>query len=512
MRQSQRLVINASSVIVKTLVLMAIGVILPPFVILRIGRANYGFVILISSFLGFLQMVQMGTPQALNRFIPSELERGDWKSLCSLMSTGFAMLCCCGAVVAGVVVVAVYHPHWLVKIPDGVAPETIQHLIIIMGVAAAIDMPLSFGHVAFQAHERYVIHSVLQTLGYISRLVLILLLLTAFPGNLLAYAYGTVGGNFLQSLGIFVVGLFLFRETRLSVRAISFGTMMKIARFGLLTLLNTMAMMMFVQADYIVIGKMIGNEEVTAFNLGVVWVLIVRTYVNAALSVVTPSAARTEAARRPEILREMLLRTTKYGLLASLLPLLFLIPFRYSLMEVWMGPDYSLSAHILLFILVGDIFANGVSGGISMLIGVGRLRFLTGANMIAGVLNIGLGVFLLRIFGLGVMSFAYAYCLVLAILNGVVLPVYLSQTFRLPLREYLRKAWLRPALAGIIALPIAFFIHQVVQPIGWRGIVLCATLFLIGYSIVIFGVAFDIYDRQMLKQIMRMAWQRFQGG
>ncbi len=489
----------------KTLILTAMGIVLTPFVVGQIGRADYGLVVIISSFLAFLQMVQIGTPQALTRFIPQALENGDKDSLCSTMSTGFAMLCCGGALVAVGALAAIYHPSWITNIPYGVSAEGIRYLLIILGLAAALDLPLSFGHFVFQAHERYVTHSILQTSGYLIRFVLILVLLTVFPGSLLAYAVGAAGGNFIQSLGILIAALLLFRETKLRPRAINLRAMVRIGSFGLLTVLNTLAMMMFVQADYIVIGKTIGNAEVTAFNLGVVWVITVRSYVSAAMSVVTPSVSRTVAAGRQDVLGEMLLRTTKYGLLASLLPLVFLIPFRNALMDVWMGKGYSESAHILLFIIIGDIFGNAVAGGISMLVGSGRLRFLTKANLFAGVLNIGLGLFLLKVFDLGVMSFAYAYCAVFVILNGIVLPRHLSHTFGLPLREYFLKSWLGPALVGSAALPIAYIIRRVAVPTGWGKIAICATVFLIAYSIIVFVLAFDEYDKHALRQVLQRA-------
>ena len=504
MRQSQRVGLNALSVLAKTFVLMAIGIILPPFVIGQIGRAEYGLVILISTFLSFMQMVQIGTPQALNRYIPQELERRDEASLRSLLSTGFLMLCVFGFIVAIGAIILSFYPGLAVKIPLGTSARSIGSLILIMGLAASVDLPLSFGHVLFQAHERFVLHSILQTSGYVARLVLVLFLLNLFPGKVLAYALGTVGGNLIQSLGIFIAALWLFREVRLSARLVNYGTMLKIGGFGLLTTINTLAVMMFVQADYIVIGKFIGNEAVTAFNLGVVWVLVVRTYISAAMSVLTPSASRIETAGQPEVLREMLVRSTKYGLLASLLPLLFLVPFGKALMGVWMGPGYDQSSRIVLFILLGDMFANGIAGGISMLIGVGRLRFLTLANLIAGVFNLVIAVILLKTFGLGVMSFAYAYCGVFIVLNGIVLPAHLGRTFGVSLKQYFKRAWLGPILAGLIALPIGFLVRRIGLPSDWPGIIMSGVLFAMAYAVIVRLITFDKYDRQLFRRMLFM--------
>jgi O-antigen/teichoic acid export membrane protein len=501
-------VLNALSVLAKTFVLMAIGIILPPYVIGQIGRSEYGSVILVSSFLAFMQMVQIGTPQSLNRFIPRALERGDKDSLRNLLSTGLAMLCACGLIVGTGTMLLSHHPEWIIKSSTEGPTRSISILIIIMGLAASIDLPMSFGHVLFQAHERYILHSVLQTLGYIARLLLVLLLLGLFPGKVLAFAVGTVAGNFIQSFGIFVIAMLIYREVRLAVRAISFSTMMKISGYGLLTTVNTLAMMMFIQADYIVIGKLIGSEEVTAFNLGVVWVLIVRTYISAATSVLTPSASRTDTAGQPGILRDMLIRSTKYGLLASLLPLLFLVPFGKVLMEAWMGPGYGQSAHIMLFVLLGDIFANGISGGISMLIGVGKLRFLTIANLVSGILNVTIAVILMKTLSLGVMSFAYAYCGVFMILNSIVLPTHLGRVFGVPMGQYLKKAWLGPILTGLLALPFGFFVYRIGLTHGWVGILASGAIFLIGYVIIVLVIALDNYDRQLLRRVLVLRSQK----
>jgi O-antigen/teichoic acid export membrane protein len=301
-----------------------------------------------------------------------------------------------------------------------------------------------------------------------------------------------------------VIAILIFREVRLALRAINFSMMIKIGGYGLLTTVNTFAMMMFVQADYIVIGKLIGNEEVTAFNLGVVWVLIVRTYISAAMSVLTPSASRTDTAGQPEILREMLIRSTKYGLLASLLPLLFLVPFGKVLMEVWMGPGYDQSSRIMLFILLGDMFANGISGGISMLIGVGKLRFLTLANLAAGILNVTIAVVLVKTMHLGVMSFAYAYCGVFVILNSIALPAHLGRIFGVSMWQYLKRAWFRPVLTGLLVLPVGFLVYRLGLVRGWAGMLVSGGFFVIGYAIIVLVVGFDKYDRQLLRRVFIM--------
>jgi O-antigen/teichoic acid export membrane protein len=501
--KSQQLFFNASSVFAKTIVLMAIGIILPPFVIGHIGRAEYGLVVLISSFFALLQMVQLGIPQSLNRYVPRELQRADNRSVSGIISSGFVMLCFCGVLVAIGAVLTALHPNWLAKTPSEASAGNISALIVILGLAAAIDLPMSLGHVIFQAHEQYIRHSILQTLGYGTRFILVLVLLTLFPGNIIAYVGGMVGGNLIQGLLILIVALIIFRETKIKIAAINISTIVKIGKYGFLTLLNTIGIFMFIQADYLVIGKLISNEAITVFSLGVAWVLLVRSYINAAMSVVTPAAARIEFAGKPEALKEMLLRTTKYGLLVSMLPLVFIAIFRETLMKAWMGQGYDQSAEILLFVLIGDILANGVAGGTSMLIGLGKLRKLTAANLIAGILNILLGVLLLLVFNLGVMSFAYSYCLIFIILNGLVVPAILSHALNLSLRFYYKNAWLRPAAAGILSLPVAILIHRIATPRGWAGIVICATIFLFGYSLSVFLVAYDKYDKHFIKSTLQ---------
>lgn len=482
---------------------MAIGIILPPFVIGHIGRAEYGLVVLISSFFALLQMIQLGIPQSLNRYVPRELQRADHRSVSRIISSGFTMLCFCGVLVAIGALLTAFHPNWLVKTPSEASAGYLSALIVILGLAAAIDLPMSLGHVIFQAHEQYIRHSILQTLGYGTRFVLVLILLTLFPGNIIAYVGGMVGGNIIQGLLILIVALIIFRETKIDITTINIYTMVRLGKYGLLTLLNTIGIFMFIQADYLVIGKMISNEAITIFSIGVAWVLLVRSYINAAMSVVTPAAARIEIAGTPEALKEMLLRTTKYGLLVSMLPLVFIAIFRKPLMQAWMGQGYEQSAKILLFVLVGDILANGVAGGTSMLIGLGKLRKLTAVNLMAGMLNIILGVLLFLVFNLGVMSFAYSYCFIFFILNGLVVPAILSRALNLSLCSYYKSAWLRPAAAGILSLPVAILIHGIATPRGWAGIVICAIIFSFGYSLAVFLVAFDEYDKHLIKNMFQ---------
>ncbi|MFA6133505.1 MAG: oligosaccharide flippase family protein [Phycisphaerae bacterium] len=501
MRESHRLIINSAAVFCQTLVLMAIGLVLPPFVIHQLGNDRYGVVVVIGSILGFVALLQIGMPQALSRFIAVALERKDPQELSRVMSSGMAFLVVCGAIGMLAVALFVWAPELLVTWPAQMSRQTVQIVILIMGILTVLNMPLSFGHVSFVGRERFVLHAVLQTGGFLLRFGMVYGLLLAFPGSILAYAASSSGSVTLHTAIVFVLALCLFRDGRLSLGNVDLGILKKMLTFGSAVTLASMAVMLYIQADYFLIDKVVGPAAVTMFSLAVVWSLTLRNVLKAAVSVISPAAARTHVSGGQQALSMMLMRATKYSLLAAIAPLTFLCFYRYQLMDVWMGKGYDEAATLMLPILLADMVSHAVTGGTEMLVGMGRVRTILIIDLIGGVANIAVALLLSVWLGMGLMGFSLAYAVILVVRNAIVMPAYFMRVFHLKPLEYVGKCYGRSLLCAATMVPCVYLISRAIPGESWGRIFLAVAATMLAYLPLVALLGMDSYDRNVFRQL-----------
>jgi membrane protein EpsK len=505
MRHSHRLIRNALANTMGQGARLVAGFVLPPFVVARVGRDGYGVVVMLASVLQFVALVQLGTPQAMNRFVSRELALDRRERLGRVLSSGLWLLVAAGGVAAVLVALVLVAPDLVLAAPDGMSRATLRWLVVTMGLVAVLSIPLSVGHVAFYATERFPLLNGLQIAGTLGRIVLVVALLAAFPASVLAYAAGDAAAALATAVATCVVGVRLLPGTRWGPGAADVATARGIAGYGAEVFANTLVFLLFLQADYYLIGKSLGPEAVTLFYLAAIWGLLMRSVIGSAVSVVLPTAANREAVGDREALVALLVRSTKYALLAGLVPVAFLCAFRERIVAAWMGEGYETTAALMLPLLVADLLTLGTAGANDVFTGLGRVRVFTWTSLAAGAVNVAVVLFLLGVLGLGLPAVAWTYFAVFVVRSAIVLPWWTSRELGLaPWRLY-RDAYVSPALVALVALPVSWLVARWVPDAGWPSILLAAAICAVPCAPAIWLVGLDAWDRQVLSSLVRGA-------
>jgi membrane protein EpsK len=505
MRHSHRLIRNALANTAGQSARLVAGFVLPPFVVSRVGRDGYGVVVVLASVLQFVALVQLGTPQAMNRFVSHELALDRREGLGRVLGSGLALLLVAGGVAALLVAAVLVAPGLVLAAPDGMSRTTLRWLVVTMGAVAVAGIPLSVGHVAFYATERFPLLNGIQIAGTVLRIVLVIGLLTLFPASVLAYAAGDAVAALVTAIATCVAGVRLLPGAAWGLGAADAATARRIAGYGAEVFLNTFVFLLFLQADYWLIGLSLGPEAVTLFYLAAIWGLLARSVVGSAVSVVLPAAAGREAVGDRDALRALLVRSTKYALLVGLGPVLFLCAFRDPVVEAWMGPGYATTAALMLPLLAADLLTLATAGANDVFTGLGRVRVFTLTSLAAGAVNVAAVALLVGVFGFGLSAVAWTYFAVFFVRSAVVLPWWTSRELGLsPWRLY-RDAYAAPAVVALAATPVLALVAALVPVAGWAGIAVAAAAFAAALAPLLWLVGLDRWDRHMLLSLARGA-------
>ena len=502
MQESHRLIINSFSVFCRVALTMVIGLVLPPFVVHQLGRENFGVAVVVASVLNVIMLVQTGVPAATSRFVAAAKERGDRDELNRVMGTSLAFLLACAGI--GIVLVGLFAcwPELLLTWPASMPRQTVQWVIIIMGILAVLGMPLGIGNVTFAGRERYVLLNLVHVGGSFLRFFMVYGLLLVFPGSIIAYAASHSGAMAITFLVTFLLAMFLNKDSRISLAFADAGMLRRMLSFGVVVMFADMATLLYVQADYFLIGRLLNLESVTIFSLSVLWFTAMHRVLSSMIAVVIPAAARNQAAGNNAALLVMFVRATKYGLLVTIVPLSIFFFYRFQLMDVWMGPGYGEVAVLMVPILVTDIFFYAAMGGAQMLTGLGHPRILLVTTIICGVLNVGLALLLGIVLEMGLMGFSLAYMIAMLVRNVIILPAFFMKVFQLQLGQLFIKCYFRPLLCTVATVPMVYVVWQFIPGLSWFRLFLAAVVIIALYIPLVGWIGMDAYDRNVVFRLV----------
>jgi O-antigen/teichoic acid export membrane protein len=401
--------------------------------------------------------------------------------------------------------VVLFAPGLVLEAPEGTSPGMLRWLVATMGVVAVLGIPLSVGNVAFYASERFLLLNAIQIAGTVARIALVILLLSVFPTSLLAYAAGDAAAALVTAVATCIVGVRLLPGASWGIAAADRGTARMIAGYGAEVFLNTLVFLLFLQADYFLIGRTLGPGAVTVFYLAAIWGMLARSVIGSAVSVVLPTAAGRDAVGDREALRTLLVRSTKYALLAGAAPILFLCAFRHRVVTAWMGEGYETTAVLMLPLLLADLLTLGTAGANDVFTGLGRVRVFTLTSLASGLVNVVLVLLWTGVLGLGLEAVAWTYFGVFLVRSAIVLPWWTSRELEMPAWRLYRDGWLPPARVAVVAVPVLWALHAWLPDTGWSGIVLASAAFFGCLAPLVWLVGLDGYDRRVLTSLARRA-------
>jgi O-antigen/teichoic acid export membrane protein len=161
-----------------------------------------------------------------------------------------------------------------------------------------------------------------------------------------------------------------------------------------------------------------------------------------------PAASELISLGDKQRLKSLSIRGTKYILLFCVPPAVFLAATSELTLKIWMGPEFALHGSAAMLPLVIGVFFQGIITVQSMIIvGAGKIRLLTIATTIGGVISAILCLALTKPFGICGSATAFAFGA-----TAIAIPVFIHgcRISCVTIMEIMRAAFLKPFIASII--------------------------------------------------------------
>jgi O-antigen/teichoic acid export membrane protein len=226
--------------------------------------------------------------------------------------------------------------------------------------------------------------------------------------------------------------------------------------------MNNIAMFSLFYSGEVLIGMFMGTTAVTYYAIANGLVHYLSKFIGAMTQVLHPYASDQEARGNTEKLKQIIVQGTKWCLLLVLPIALTYIILGKTFIGLWMGPQYAeMSGTILIIAAIGRIMWLSQSSTGNILLGIGKHKVITSANIATGAASIVLSALLIQRFGL--IGVALGTSVALSVFQ-VFIVMYICKTFRIPIAQYVRDAYLGPLLATIPFSAGLFVIQAFAKP------------------------------------------------
>ncbi len=403
-QQARTVALNVGWRYVNVAVELLLGLGMLPFNAKSLGASDYGLWVLASSMVAYFPVLDLGFGGAMERFVAHYRARRNAEAINEIASTLIALFSCLALIGFLVLAVIAFNFGTLFKLgPDQGRTGGILMLLVSFQVAAGLPFAI-YGAIvnAFQRTYRNAAVGITVTL------------LVAFVNVAVVKSGGTLVQLVAAMTAVRMLGYLAYRynayrvfpllRTRISL--IRRARLKEVAGFSIYMLMQDVSVKLNYATDPIIIAAVLSTGAVAVWTVAQRLADVVLQMTNQLNYTLFPIVVDADAGNKSARLQTVLIEGTRLSLAASLPVAGSLALLAQPVVIGWTGHEYAAAAVIVQVLAVLVIVRVGSWTASTVLQGGGRHRLVAGSNLMAAIVNVGLSVVLIRIYGLRGMAIA----------------------------------------------------------------------------------------------------------
>jgi O-antigen/teichoic acid export membrane protein len=225
--------------------------------------------------------------------------------------------------------------------------------------------------------------------------------------------------------------------------------------------------LLFDNTDALVISALpdLGISQIAAYDVGTRWQRVVRPFVEAFILALSPGLVSLAARGDRNRLRDDVISHTRQLLLLGMIPTVAVACVARPFIHHWVGEQFVARSVPVMWVALASALLWGPGPySARVLIAVSRLRFSTIGGIVAGLGNVVLSVFFVRVLGMGLLGIAMGTLVAVILWCDVALAIEVCAAVGLRPLTYFREVWVRPLLAMAVMLLLGIGLVRVWPP------------------------------------------------
>ncbi|SHO51460.1 oligosaccharide flippase family protein [Desulfopila aestuarii] len=442
--------INAISNWASLFVQVLIGFFLTPYIISHLGKNGYGIWVLVSNFIGYYGLLNMGVGSAITRYMARSIAMNDNYGLNSVANTAITMFSTTG-LIAIILSIIFSTPLTTFFQIDPSQSSNFQNIIILLGIATGLSFPSGVFSAMITAKECYLTVNIVNIFISILRAVLTILILESGLG-LSGIAYPSLIATIISLLAFSIISKKVVPEFVLMKQFIRSKTLKMLLLYGGYSTIISISDLIRLQIDSLVIGKFIGTDQVGIYAIAALIVQYFLKIIVSGMGVLKPRFAALEGSNELSELQETFLKSLSVSSFISCGAGMLLLIFGDFFINFWVGPEFEGAIPVLYILTIAYIFALAQTPGIALMFALNKHRYYAFVTTIEALVNVCLSIYLAST--LGIIGVALGTAIPMMIVKIFIQPFYTSRIAAISAFQYTKA--IMPNIIVALLLIITF--------------------------------------------------------
>jgi O-antigen/teichoic acid export membrane protein len=446
---------------------LGIAFYLCPLLVHGLGDRRYGMWSLVESILAYLTLFDLGVAASVVRYVSRLTATQDRAGVNRVVSTSVVIFAAAGAAALLIALGIAFGALPCLGVPPELFAET-RWMLVLLGVNLALGLPLHVFASVLDGLGRYPAKTAIGTTAVLLRIPLFLLVLHT-GGGLVPLACALTGISLAEHAALALAARYYLPGLRFSPASADRATFRTIRGYSLDAFLAMLAGRISFGTDAVVIALTLAPQYITFFAVAARLVEYGKSFLNSAITVLTPAVSTFEARGDTGAIRRVLFDSTRWALWLVLPLEAGLLLLGRPFLALWLGDFHAGRSYPVLVILSLPL-SLAISQAVSarILYGMGRLRWLSRAVMVEAFANLIISLCLARPLGIEGVALGTA---VPNVCMNVVLVAYICRTLEVRPLAYLRRAFAAPLAAVLVPAGFWLVTLEVLPPDGWGAFV-----------------------------------------
>lgn len=479
-----------------------------------LGEDGFAITVLAERIVAFSLVAQLGLRHALGRHLAEKIARQEHGHASVLYSTALLVY---GAVAISLTLFFFLAAPFLVRnlfhVPEAWQPQAVNLLRFYAGPFATVSLlEPAFGAVMV-AHHRFDLLSYAHIAEVVLRGAGILLVVGVAGAGVYGWAIAMFCGALVATGLTFLFARRTAPHLHLRPGLFSRAALWDLYSLGGLTFVRENVSLIGQRTDPFVISWLLGGTLVAYYEPGLKLVSSVGPLLMAIISQLAPMATGYFATGKQQLVQEVLIRGTRFGVLLGIASSVALSCFAAPIIEVWLGAKLSatelnVAAWVLVLWSVANLLLFVGAAQWPVLLGMNRVKFAVWLMFWLAVLNLLLSIGLVwwmrrAEWGLYSVTGVVIPTILVGIVEKSVISVHTARTCGLGVRQYFRQAYLGPLCLLALFAPAAWLVRWLVDPHTVVTLLTAGALTGLIFLPLCWLVALDDVDRQRLLGVFR---------
>lgn len=460
--------LNAAASFGQQAVNMGLQVFLLAFILRRVSEKEYGLYLIATTVQGMVWLLRDAIGKGNITQVARYRERGDMAMINKVISSSTLLLLAPAVLTMAAVLVLAGTAANFFDLDPGMR-QTLVYMMYLAGLDVLLVLPLFSFNGVIQASQRYDILSWVTIVFRLIRAAAIVMLFAWVKADVLFVMLATI----ISDVGIqIVLMLYCVRLSpglQILPRHFDRAVAMALVAFGSYIVAASVLNVGSQELSKWIIGKMLDLSLVTALTVAAYLLTIVRTVVQTMTLVLVPVATRYQTLGQETVMREMLVRGTRYSCLASAAATVGFLPVMGPVLSVWLKPELGWVGPFAAVVgLVGVVCTPGDCAQ-QILNGMGDAKRPCYVTIWAAAVSLASLVLMVGVLGWGFTGAIVSFCIGMVIfwLGMTILAI---RSIRVSLRTLAVQAYLHPLLPLAPALAAGYWVSLLAPPLNWGSL------------------------------------------